>query len=121
MVQLLHNSFAAGAPGRRLRIEVGAMARADGVEVWVLDNGRGMPEERRQDLFAPFAGRSSGSGKAGLGLFRVRQAVASWGGGLRVQSAEGRGTRVALFIPSALPAAAPTPAALEPTMEFAPR
>jgi signal transduction histidine kinase len=120
LLQLLRNAVAAAVAGRPLRVEVGVTPRSDGVEVWVLDNGRGMPEERLRDLLAPFAGRTSDSGHIGLGLFLVGQAVASWGGGLRIQSAEGRGTRVALFIPSASPFASPTRAALEPTVELAP-
>jgi signal transduction histidine kinase len=119
LVQLLRNALEAAAAGRPLRVEVGAAVRAGGVEVWVLDNGRGMPEERRQ-LFAPFARGTPDSGHNGLGLFLVRQAVASWGGGLRIQSTEGRGTRVALFIPSAPPAAPASRPALDPTVELAP-
>jgi signal transduction histidine kinase len=120
LFQLLRNAAAAAVAGRPLCVEVGAMERADGVEVWVDDNGRGIPEERRHNLFTPFARWTPDSGHNGLGLFLVRQAVASWGGGLRLQSAVGEGTRVALSIPSATQLASPPHTALDPAVELAP-
>jgi len=100
LVQLLRNAVEAAVAGRSLRVEVGAAVRGDGAEVWVADNGRGMPEGLQHDLFAPFAGGTTISGRIGLGLFLVRQVVAGWGGAIRVQSEERLGTRIALFIPS---------------------
>jgi signal transduction histidine kinase len=61
-------------PARRLRIEL-------------RDRGRGFDP----DADAP----------RGLGLFRVRERAATFGGSLRVVSAPGAGTRVSLTVPLA--------------------
>jgi PAS domain S-box-containing protein len=67
----------------------------------VTDTGGGMSGETRRRLFEPyyttkFTGR-------GLGLAVVLGIVRSHGGGIQVQSAEGAGSRIALFFPEAAP------------------
>ncbi len=95
LVHLLRNAVQAGKNARPVRIEVGASARIDGVEVWVRDNGRGLSEEQGRRAFRGF----SPGGGTGLGLFLVRQAVACWGGALRVRSELEEGTTVTLVLP----------------------
>jgi signal transduction histidine kinase len=113
LVQLLRNAVQAVGTGRLFpsfpapgdnpveagsaagRVEVGARRAPDGVEVWVADDGRGLPAVPPEKLFAPF---QRGNG-LGLGLFLVRSVVAAWGGRLRVESESGRGTRFTLLIP----------------------
>jgi signal transduction histidine kinase len=79
------------------RIEVGGRRDPGGVEVWVSDNGPGLPALPPERLFAPF---QRGGDGLGLGLFLVRQVAACWGACLRVESEPGRGTRFTLLIPS---------------------
>jgi signal transduction histidine kinase len=95
LVQLLRNGVEAGVSGRTLRLEVGSRPCAEGVEVWITDNGRGMSEAEGQKLFEPFASRHSD--QYGLGLFLVRQLMAGWGGTIRIQSRPGEGTTVTLL------------------------
>jgi signal transduction histidine kinase len=95
LVQLLRN--AVGAVGAGCRIEVGGRRAPGGVEVWVADDGPGLPALPSERLFAPF--QRGGEG-LGLGLFLVRQVAACWGACLRVESEPGRGTRFTLLIPS---------------------
>ena len=52
------------------------------------DDGRGLSEMEQGNLFECFGGAG-----AGLGLFLVRQIVASWGGAITVRSAPGAGTK----------------------------
>jgi signal transduction histidine kinase len=98
LLELVRNAVQAGTPERPLQVEVGAAPAGGGVEVWVADNGQGIPEARRDVLFDPFAPRNASSTGPGLGLFLVSQVVASWGGAIRIQSEEGRGTRVTLLV-----------------------
>jgi signal transduction histidine kinase len=92
LVELLRNAAqAAGAAP----IHVGGRRAAAGIEVWVADDGPGLPAVSPQRLFAPF----QRAGGRGFGLFLVRQVTASWGGSLRVHSEPGRGTRVTVHIP----------------------
>ncbi len=91
LLHLLRNALQAGG-GRAAPIELGSRRTPDGVEWWVKDDGRGLPESRQASLFECFAGG------AGLGLFLVRQIVAGWGGAIRVQSGPGRGTTFTLLV-----------------------
>jgi two-component system nitrogen regulation sensor histidine kinase GlnL len=74
--------------GRRL-----SLAASDGgshvpVQVDVIDNGRGIPEDIRNHIFDPFvSGRNGGSG---LGLTMVASVVADHGGMVEVDSTAGR-------------------------------
>jgi signal transduction histidine kinase len=94
LVQLLRN--AAGAGGQSVRI---AGRRATGgVAISVEDDGKGLPPLPPERLFAPL--QAPADGRPGLGLFLVRQMVACWGGGLRVQSEVGRGACFTLLVPT---------------------
>jgi signal transduction histidine kinase len=109
LVQLLRNAVgaltsrkdgvvrASDLPGGT--IAIGGKREPGGVSLWVRDTGRGMTQSQAGQ-FEPFvAGRFGGAQGAGLGLFLVCQAVARWGGILRVQSHAGQGTTFSLFLP----------------------
>jgi CheY-like chemotaxis protein len=69
-----------------------------GERVWavVADNGPGMSEGVRERAFEPFfTTKASGHG-TGLGLSLVRQVMTSFGGEVRLESAQGEGTQVTL-------------------------
>ncbi len=65
----------------------------------VEDDGPGMEEETLSRIFDPFFS-TKGPGR-GLGLAAVLGIMKSWGGGVRVESAPGRGTTVEVFFPAA--------------------
>jgi len=79
----------------RLSLEV---ARRNGdVALAVSDTGPGIPRERLDQLFQPFAsGKPDGSG---LGLSIAERIVAAHGGRIEIDSEPGRGTRVTLLFP----------------------
>ncbi|MBI3449711.1 MAG: HAMP domain-containing histidine kinase [Acidobacteria bacterium] len=83
------NAFAAlRGPGGRVEIEVFRSGR-HGV-VTVTDDGPGVPEAIRRDLFTPYVtGRRDGEG-TGLGLFIAREIVNGLGGDLSFESRPGR-------------------------------
>ncbi len=90
LVNLLENSRAALPRGGEVRIEV---EPAEGeVELRVIDNGTGIPDELLARVFEPhFSTRSSGTG---LGLAIVRRLVESWGGTVHAESSPGEGLAI---------------------------
>ena len=98
LVNLINN--AADALPHGGCIEVGCRPQGDRVELWVRDNGVGMPPEVQQHIFEPFF-TTKGTEGTGLGLAVSYGIVASHGGTLRVESEPGRGTTMRLWLPSA--------------------
>jgi len=98
------------ARGRRL-----SLAASDGgshvpVQVEIIDNGRGIPEDIRNHIFDPFvSGRNGGSG---LGLTMVASVVADHGGMIEVDSMAGQ-TAFRMNFPVAK-AEKPTSSSLKP-------
>ncbi|MFL6653774.1 MAG: sensor histidine kinase, partial [Sulfurifustis sp.] len=77
------------------RVVVGARHRDDGgVECWVTDNGRGIPDDLKSKVFDKSANRSGG-----FGLPIVRQIVEAHGGAIALESAVGKGTTVRFTLP----------------------
>jgi two-component system sensor histidine kinase PilS (NtrC family) len=63
------------------------------------DNGAGMSEEEKTQLFQPLHSRFAGG--TGLGLSIIFQIVEDHQGKIRFESEKGRGTRVTLYLPPA--------------------
>lgn len=68
------------------------------VQIWVLDNGPGIPPDKAQDIFRPFVS-SKGSKGTGLGLPVSRKILREHGGDLLVQSPPGKGCKFILKLP----------------------
>jgi signal transduction histidine kinase/CheY-like chemotaxis protein len=67
--------------------------------VRVTDNGRGIPARYLERVTEPLFSTKRKDGGSGLGLAMVKHFVESCRGALRIDSAEGRGTRVSLWLP----------------------
>jgi signal transduction histidine kinase len=78
--------------------------------VEVADEGPGIPPEQMRTLFQPF--HSATPGGFGIGLYESKRIVESYGGGMRVDSTPGSGTRMVVELPLAA-ATEPSPAADE--------
>ena len=71
----------------------------DTVELCVIDDGPGIPENIQKDLFKPFfTTRSDGTG---LGLAVVQAVASAHGGSVRLDSVEGQGSRFIVQLPIA--------------------
>jgi signal transduction histidine kinase len=99
LFHLLRNAAEAVQPGAAAEIAVRAEATPQAVALHVADNGRGMAEGDLKRLLKPYP-RGADTEGLGLGLFVVRQAVALWGGGVRVRSEPGRGSTFTLLFPA---------------------
>ncbi|GEM_PF-1513233 len=76
------------------------------VQVTVVDNGSGMSPEVLAHVFEPFFTTKSAGKGTGLGLPQVLGVVKQLGGGIRIDSRQGHGTRVSVYLPLA-PATTP--------------
>lgn len=72
-------------------IEVRAKKARNAVFVDVLDNGPGLPDVARKDLFEPFKG-SFKPGGSGLGIAIAQEIARAHGGGLELLKSDGTGT-----------------------------
>ena len=77
------------------RIEVRMRVATDTVELTVADNGPGIPDDLKESVFEPSEDGSGG------GLSLVYTLVTGYGGDVRVEDAEPRGTRFIVDLPRA--------------------
>jgi signal transduction histidine kinase len=71
------------------------------IEIEVRDDGRGIPEAERTQIFDRFyrASNAGDEGGDGLGLAIARSIVHAHGGELRCESVEGPGSRFLIVLP----------------------
>lgn len=82
------------------RVTIGAApAGHDGVDCWIADNGGGVPEHIRAQVFDKFVTDSQRRSGIGLGLAVVKQLVEAHGGNIELASEAGKGTTVRFSIP----------------------
>jgi signal transduction histidine kinase len=74
---------------RARNIEVGVLSDEDGLQVWVRDDGQGMPAERQAKA------------EGGYGIVGMHERARRLGGTLTIASEPGAGTEVALVVPRA--------------------
>ncbi|HQE82104.1 MAG TPA: PAS domain S-box protein [Candidatus Hydrogenedentes bacterium] len=70
------------------------------VRVTIEDNGSGMPAEVVRHIFEPFFSTKTNTQGYGLGLSVVYGVVEAHGGGIYVDSQEGKGTRIDVYLPA---------------------
>ena len=84
-------------------IRVGGRARGDHIELFVSDQGSGIPVAQQARLFEPFYRADSGLGRktqgVGLGLFLCKAIVEGHGGSIWVESAPGKGATFRFTLP----------------------
>lgn len=78
-------------------------ARGEMAEFLIDDDGPGIPEEKREDVFKPFvrldASRNPKTGGVGLGMTIARDAIRGHGGDVALEDAPGGGLRVKVSLP----------------------
>ena len=89
-----HNARLAGAGW----VRVYAHSTPDHLSIEVADNGPGMPEKAKEQLFQPFAG-SVRKGGTGLGLVIVRDILRAHGGDVTLVRSNNNGTLFSLNVP----------------------
>jgi signal transduction histidine kinase len=97
ILNLLFNAGEAVAPASG-RIEVTSRSSDRGIEIRVADNGPGIPDSIRENLFQPFVSHGKARG-IGLGLTAVHKIMHDHGGEVCVESTGPRGTVFKLILP----------------------
>jgi PAS domain S-box-containing protein len=92
---ILSNAVKYTKPGTTPEIVVRSESREDQLRIWVEDNGIGIPEGARENLFQMFQRMSNARSYegTGLGLAIVRRAVERMGGSTGFESTQGEGSR----------------------------
>lgn len=98
LAHLLDNAQQATAAEGFVKIRVIAKDRVNVVEI--MDNGHGMDAEFiRNRLFRPFD-TTKGNAGMGIGMYESREFIRQLGGDIKVESKPGKGTVIALHLPS---------------------
>jgi two-component system sensor histidine kinase KdpD len=86
-------------------VSIGAAARESEVEVWVDDNGPGLPRGREESIFEKFerGARESTTSGVGLGLAICRAIVEAHGGRIHAENRPGGGARFIFSLPRGVP------------------
>lgn len=106
MLNLLTNARQAMPKGGRVFVKVKDDAAAGTVDLIVQDTGAGIPPDVLPRIFDNgFSTKSgpdaTGKGGAGMGLAACKEIIETHGGRIRVESAVGRGTAMAIKLPKA--------------------
>lgn len=119
VLNLVINARDAMPDGGRIEISAAPGQKAGTIELSVSDNGMGMPKDVLDRAMEPFFTTKPAGKGTGLGLAQVFGAARQSGGGVEIDSAPGRGTRVTIILPrvEAPPGPPPEP---EPASEAAP-
>lgn len=80
-------------------IEVGYRIINSRIELFVKDNGKGIPKEKQKDIFNRFFKVNEGDVGTGLGLAISKSIVDQMNGFIQVESEEGKGTAFYISLP----------------------
>lgn len=94
----LRNLVANALRHARSEVRIGGLQDADGVRLWVVDDGPGVPEAERDAIWKPFHTRGARGGH-GLGLSIVAHIAAWHGGEVALESPAEGGAKFLLRLP----------------------
>ncbi|HEV2116457.1 MAG TPA: HAMP domain-containing sensor histidine kinase [Terriglobales bacterium] len=85
-------------PAQGGKVEVKLRETEAGLEVRITDNGHGIPEAIREQIFEPFVSEGKKNG-TGLGLTIVQKIVQDHGGDVQVEHTSKQGSTFVVFLP----------------------
>lgn len=95
VLNIAKNAFESMESSGKLKIILQSNPQVCQLEI--IDNGKGMTKEELDKIFRPFyTSKETGTG---LGLVVCKRIIQSFGGKIKIQSAAGEGTKVAITLP----------------------
>jgi signal transduction histidine kinase len=107
LLNLLTNSVKFARPGIPPVVQIASARSQEGWRISVSDNGVGIPEHRRRDVFSLFSRVDDGVSGYGIGLATVARIIAAHGGRVGAEEAQGGGTEIWFEVPDQQPDAVP--------------
>ena len=98
VINLLRNAADAVTGAEQPQIEISCESRDGRVALAIADNGCGIPDARREQIFVPFF--TTKTGGSGIGLNLARQVALAHGGQLEVRANSPRGSVFTLTLPA---------------------
>lgn len=96
---LISNAVKYARPGTPARVRITAARVTAGWRISVRDNGMGIPEDRRVDVFSLFSRASSEVSGHGIGLATVARIINAHGGHVGAEGVSGGGTEIWFELP----------------------
>lgn len=97
LLNIFLNAMESMDHGGELRVDTKSRNEKGGVEIWISDTGPGIPQENLSRIFDPFF--STKKKGTGLGLAITAKIVEAHEGEITVESKEGKGTTVKVYLP----------------------
>lgn len=91
ILDIVENSIRASA--KNIEIKIAEDKRKDLLTVEIIDDGKGMDKKTLKNTLDPFF-TTKGKGEVGLGLPLLAQSAEESGGGIKIESKPGEGTKV---------------------------
>ncbi len=96
---LVTNSVKFARPGVTPVVRIASRQTHGGWRIWVRDNGVGIPENRRVDVFSLFSRANDEIAGHGIGLATVARIIGAHGGRVGAESVPGGGTEIWFELP----------------------
>ena len=107
LLNLLTNSVKFARPGIPPVVRIASARSPDGWRISVSDNGVGIPEHRRRDVFSLFSRVDDGVSGYGIGLATVARIIAAHGGRVGAEESADGGTEIWFEVPGQQPNGVP--------------
>jgi signal transduction histidine kinase len=102
VLELLGNLLDNACKWADAEVRLSVIETVEGFELSVEDDGPGIPEDRREQVFSRGTRLDEQTDGHGLGLGIVRDIVEAWGGVLQLQESEWGGLKVLIQLPERL-------------------
>ena len=98
-LNLILNAVDASPKGSIIQMDAQVHSEPDKIAIQIIDHGTGIPKDHLSSIFDPFFTTKAQGKGTGLGLSVSQGIVAKHGGGILVDSEEGRGTVFTVVLP----------------------